>query len=96
MSSNLDAEMSAIAYTGGGGKYPSNAIKNVFNCTPKNPNGAAGALDNTNQALKEKITQMGNNYNSNEVSDFRKVLRKHFMSMILNLTFPLYSLWVIC
>jgi hypothetical protein len=82
MSSNLDAEMSAIAYTGGGGKYPSNAIKNVFNCTPKEPNGAAGALDNTNQALKEKIKQMGDNYNSNEVSDFRNVLRKHFMSKL--------------
>jgi hypothetical protein len=80
MSSNLDAEMSAIAYTGGGGKYPKNAINNVFNCTPKNPNGAAGALENTNQALKEKIKQMGDNYNSNEVSDFRTVLRKHFMS----------------
>jgi len=82
MSSNLDAEMSAIAYTGGGGKYPSNAIKNVFNCTPKKPNGADGALENTNEGLKEKITQMGNNYNSNEVSDFRTVLRKHFMSKL--------------
>lgn len=82
MSSNLDAEMSAIAYTGGGGKYPSNAIKNVFNCTPKNENGATGALENTNQALKEKIKQMGDNYNENEVSDFRTVLRKHFMSRL--------------
>jgi hypothetical protein len=82
MSSNLDAEMSAIAYTGGGGKYPSNAIKNVFNCTPKEPNGAAGALENTNQGLKEKIKQMGDNYNSNEVSDFRTILRKHFMSKL--------------
>ena len=33
MSSNLDAEMSAIAYTGGSGKYPNNAIKKVFNCS---------------------------------------------------------------
>ena len=82
MSSNLDAEMSAIAYTGGGGKYPSNAIKNVFNCTPKEINGAAGALENTNQGLKEKIKQMGDNYNSNEVSDFRTILRKHFMSKL--------------
>jgi len=82
MSSNLDAEMSAIAYTGGGGKYPSKAVNKVFNCTPKEKNGSSGALENTNQALKEKIKQMGDNYNENEISDFRSVLRKHFMGAI--------------
>jgi len=82
MSSNLDAEMSAIAYTGGGGKYPSNAIKKVFNCTPKNVDGADGAKETTDEDLKKKIKQMGDNYNSNEVSEFRSILRKHFMSKL--------------
>ena len=82
MSSNLDAEMSAIAYTGGSGKYPNNAIKKVFNCSPKNENGSDDALDDTDKVLKDKIKQMGNNYNLNEVSDFRSILRKHFMSKV--------------
>lgn len=82
MSSNLDAEMSAIAYTGGGGKYPNKAIKNVFNCTPKEENGSDDALEDTATAINDKIKQMGDNYNSNEVSDFRGVLRKHFMSKL--------------
>jgi len=79
MSSNLDAEMSAIAYTGGGGKYPSNAVNNVFNCTPKEKTGGSGAMEDAATALGDKIKQMGDNYNENEVSDFRTVLRKYFM-----------------
>ena len=82
MSSNLDAEMSAIAYTGGSGKYPNNAIKKVFNCTPKNENGADGANDTTIDELNNKIKQMGNNYNMNEVSEFRGILKKYFMSKV--------------
>ena len=82
MSSNLDAEMSAIAYTGGSGKYPNNAIKKVFNCTPKNESGADGANDTTIEDLNNKIKQMGNNYNMNEVSEFRGILKKYFMSKV--------------
>jgi hypothetical protein len=82
MSSNLDAEMSAIAYTGGSGKYPNNAIKKVFNCTPKNEDGADGAKETTDEDLKKKIKQMGDNYSMNEVSEFRTILRKHFMSKL--------------
>ena len=94
MSSNLDAEMSAIAYTGGSGKYPNNAIKNVFNCISKaDKQRAADAKADadagvettdkgSNFRLKQKISQMGNNYNSNEVSDFRSILREHFMSKL--------------
>jgi len=94
MSSNLDAEMSAIAFTGGGGKFPSNAISNVFKCKPKaqkgtqlsSDNNAAGTSkpsdnpNNTNIILKNKIKEMGDAYNSENVSDFRSVLRKHFMT----------------
>lgn len=94
MSSNLDAEMSAIAFTGGGGKFPSNAISNVFKCKPKAPKGNQLSSDNTadgtskpsdnpnntNIILKNKIKEMGDAYNSENVSDFRSVLRKHFMT----------------
>ena len=94
MSSNLDAEMSAIAYTGGSGKYPSKAINNVFNCISKaDKQRAADAKADadagvettdkgSNFRLKQKISQMGNNYNSNEVSDFRSILREHFMTKL--------------
>ena len=89
MSSNLDAEMSAIAFTGGSGKFPSNAISNVFKCNPKPPkknklsDDSSDPLDNpnnTNIILKSKIREMGDAYNSENVSDFRSVLRKHFMT----------------
>lgn len=78
MSSNLDAEMSAIAFTGGSGKFPSNAISNVFKCKPKNSSESDDV--DTNQPLKDKIKEMGDAYNSENVSDFRNVLRKHFMT----------------
>lgn len=85
MSSNLDAEMSAIAFTGGGGKFPSNAISNVFKCKPKSsqnlgPVGETVAGLQSLKALKDKIKEMGDAYNSENVSDFRNVLRKHFMT----------------
>ncbi len=80
MSSQLDAEMSAIAYTGGGGKFPSNAISNVFNCEPKEKKGSEGSVEDPAKALDDKIKQMGTNYNENEISDFRSMLRKYFMS----------------
>jgi len=81
MSSNLDAEMSAIAFTGGGGKFPSNAISNVFKCKPKksDSNDTEEKVD-TKEALINKIKEMGDAYNSENVSDFRSVLRKHFMT----------------
>jgi hypothetical protein len=80
MSSQLDAEMSAIAYTGGGGKFPSNAISNVFNCEPKEKKGSSGSVEDPAKALDDKIKQIGTNYTENEISDFRSMLRKYFMS----------------
>ena len=76
MSSNLDSDMAAMAFTGGSGKYTKEMIGKLYpGCTPKPEvtkidEDVEGALDNI-------IDNIGKNYDQTLVSDFKSKLKAY-------------------
>jgi hypothetical protein len=79
MSSNMDPDMMAIAFSGGSGKYPNSMASNVFGgCSPINtPN-----TNDTADKLKSKIQEMGDKYDASTSTDFKKILREYANSQL--------------
>lgn len=78
MSSNLDPDMAAIAFAGGGGKYPTSIIENVFSgCTPKQENDSKKPLPDAEEKLKDKILEIGENYSPELAQDMRGILKEY-------------------
>lgn len=81
MSSNMDPDMAAIAFSGGSGKYPNSMANNVFGgCSPIVPIDSNESEDK----LKEKLVEMGNKYDTSNSTDFKKVLREYINSKLSN------------
>ena len=79
MSSNMDPDMAAIAFSGGSGKYPNNMASNVFGgCSPKVPIDSS----ESEEKLKQKIIEMGNKYDTSTSTDFKKILREYINSKL--------------
>ena len=77
MSSNMDPDMAAIAFAGGGGKYPTSIIDNVFSgCTPKEDDSKK-PLSDPEGKLKDKIAEMGNNYSPELAQDMKGILKEY-------------------
>lgn len=79
MSSNLDPDMAAIAFAGGGGPYPDALIKNVFaGCTPKEqPEGAPEKLQSPEEKLQGVFEDIGENYSDELAQDARSLLKQY-------------------
>jgi hypothetical protein len=77
MSSNLDPDMAAIAFAGGGGKYPTSIVENVFSgCTPKKDESKK-PLPSPEDKLNDKISEIGENYSSELAQDMRGILKEY-------------------
>lgn len=78
MSSNLDPDMAAIAFSGGSGKYPTNIIKNVFgSCTPKEEEASAKKLPSPGEKLKEKWQEINDGYDQQVCQDAKSILKEY-------------------
>jgi hypothetical protein len=79
MSSAMDPDMAAIAFSANSGKYPSGMAKNLFaGCQPKDPPPAVDYIGR----VGEKANSIGNAYDPNQVTDFKKILREYVMSSL--------------
>ena len=79
MSSNMDPDMAAIAFSGGSGKYPNSMANNVFGgCSPIVPIDSS----ESEEKLKQKIIEMGNKYDISTSTDFKKILREYIYSKL--------------
>jgi len=77
MSSNMDPDMAAIAFAGGGGKYPTAIVDNVFSgCTPKKDDSKK-PLPSPEEKLQEKIAEMGLNYSPELAQDMKGILKEY-------------------
>lgn len=77
MSSNMDPDMAAIAFAGGGGKYPTAIIENVFSgCTPKTDDSKK-PLPSPEDKLKDKIAEIGENYSAELAQDMKGILKEY-------------------
>jgi len=80
MSSNMDPEMAAIAFAGGGGTFPEGAADNIFSgCTAKEQPKRKGPT--VVDAVNDKINDIGaGTYKEEGASDFKTTLRKYVLS----------------
>jgi len=77
MSSNLDPDMAAIAFSGASGKYPTSIIDNVFSgCTRKKTDSSEELPDPVTK-LKDKIAEIGKNYSGELSQDMKGILREY-------------------
>jgi hypothetical protein len=77
MSSNMDPDMAAIAFAGGGGKYPTAIIENVFSgCTPKTDDSKK-PLPSPEEKLQDKIAEIGENYSAELAQDMKGILKEY-------------------
>ena len=78
MSSTLDPDMAAIAFSGGAGKFPKGMADKIFaGCSSKisEDNSGPSLFDK----MVKKITALGLAYNEADVADLKKVLREYVM-----------------
>ena len=80
MSSALDPDMAAIAFSGGSGKFPAGMADKIFGgCTRTTVPKPAG--DSVTK-LGAKMYNIGNAYTEDQVADFKKVLREYVMEQL--------------
>jgi len=80
MSSNMDPEMAAIAFAGGGGTFPEGAADNIFKgCKAKPQSKRKGPSPAS--SVQSKIKEIGEgSWKAEGASDFKTVLRKYVLS----------------
>ena len=82
MSSTLDPDMAAIAFSGGAGKFPKGMADKIFSgCTSKTPQTTAGD-DSLTDKIGNKLYQLGLAYSESQVQDLKKLLREYVMEQL--------------
>lgn len=81
MSSTLDPDMAAIAFSGGAGKFPKGMADKIFaGCTSKISDANTGP--SLVEKIGEKLYQLGLAYNESQVADLKKILREYVMEQL--------------
>ena len=77
MSSNLDSDMAAIAFSGASGKYPTHIIDSIFAGCEAKVDDTAKPLPSPEEKLAQKIKEIGENYSAEIAQDCKGILKEY-------------------
>ena len=77
MSSNLDSDMAAIAFSGASGKYPTHIIDSIFAGCEAKVDDTTKPLPSPEEKLAEKIEELGNSYSAEVAQDCKGILKEY-------------------
>jgi len=87
MSSNLDSDMAAIAFTGAGGKYPLSMVNSLFRgCTPKEDASSGTEPEDPGTLVQEQLDKLGENLSPEVTADLKGLLRQYVNSNVKNIS----------